>query len=76
MATYQFEQFVGKIIDPTVEVKSVKDNMQGECCVDIILKNEAAECGVTLSGFIYSNDTWSTADIEKWILEKLQEYEV
>lgn len=76
MATFQFEQFVGKIIDPTVEIKGVYDNMQGECSVDIVLKNEAAECGVTLSGFRYENDTWETSDIEKWIPEKLKEYEV
>lgn len=76
MATYQFEQFVGKIIDPTVEIKGVNDNMKGECSVDIVLKNNSAECGVTLSGFTYEDDTWETAEVEKWIPEKLREYEV
>ena len=76
MATYKFEQFVGKIVDPTVEIKGVNDNMQGECSVDIVLKNEYAECGVTFFGFKYEDDTWETLDIEKWIPEKLKEYEV
>lgn len=76
MATYKFEQFIGKIVDPTVKIMSVKDNMQGECSVDIVLKNEAAECGVSLSGFTYENDTWETAEIEAWIPIKLKEYEV
>lgn len=76
MATYKFEQFVGKIIDPTVEIKAVNDNMQGECSVDIVLKNSAAECGITLSGFTYEDDTWETAEVEAWVLIKLQEYEV
>jgi len=76
MATYKFEQFVGKIVDPTVEISAVKDNMQGECSVDIVLKNEAAECSVSLSGFTYENDTWETAEIEAWIPVKLKEYEV
>jgi hypothetical protein len=76
MATYQFEQFLGKIIDPTVEIKAVNDNMQGECSVDIVLKNSAAECGVTLNGFTYKDDTWETTEIEAWIPKKLKEYEV
>lgn len=76
MATYKFEQFVGKIIDPTIEIKSVNDNMQGGCSVDVILKNEAAECGISLTGFAYQNDTWTTADIEAWVPVKLREYEV
>lgn len=76
MATYKFEQFVGKIIDPKIDIKSVNDNMKSECSVDIVLKNSAAECGVTLSGFTYKDDTWETAEIEAWIPEKLKEYEV
>lgn len=76
MATYKFDQFVGKIIDPTVEIKEVNDNMQGECFVNIVLKNESADCGVILTGFTYNNDTWSTADIEAWVPVKLKEYEV
>lgn len=76
MATYKFEQFVGKIIDPTVEIKAVNDNMKGECSVDIILKNNSAECGVRLSGFKYDNDTWETEHIQEWIPNKLKEYEV
>jgi hypothetical protein len=76
MATYKFEQFIGKIIDPTIGIKSVNDNMKGECSVDILLKNSFAECGVTLSGFTYESDTWETTDIEDWIPKKLKEYEV
>ena len=76
MATYKFEQFIGKIVDPTVKIIEVKDNMRGECSVDIVLKNKAAECGVSLSGFTYENDTWETAEIEAWIPVKLKEYEV
>jgi hypothetical protein len=76
MATYKFQQFLGKIVDPTVELKSVNDNMQGECSVHIVLKNSSAECGVTLTGFTYEDDTWETAEVQAWIPVKLQEYEV
>jgi len=76
MATYKFKQFVGKIVDPSVKLIAVTDNMQGECSVDIVLKNSAAECGVTLNGFTYKDDTWEPAEIEAWIPFKLKEYEV
>lgn len=71
---YQFTQFTGTIVDPTVEVVSVNDNIVNKTCsVDIKLTNSGGEYGLSLSGFTYA-DTWEDADIEAWVSSELQNY--
>jgi hypothetical protein len=73
---YQFSQFAGTIINPTVEVVGVHDNIQNKACsVDVKLSNSGGEYGVYLSGFTYS-DTWEDADIISWVSSELDSYAV
>lgn len=72
--TYKFEQFTGTIVNPTIEVVSVSDNLNTKTCtVDIKLTSGANEFGVNLSGFTYA-DTWEDVDVLSWVNTKLQEY--
>lgn len=75
MATYKFEQFNLEIIDPTWEVKSVTDNYDNTCDINIVLTTDTAKFGVSLFGFTY-NETWEDADIFAFIPQALKEFEV
>lgn len=72
--TYKFENFTGTIVNPTIEVVSVSDNLNTKTCsVSVKLTTDSASFGVSLSGFTYA-DTWEDADITDWVNTKLQEY--
>jgi hypothetical protein len=74
--TYKFEQFKTEITDPTVEVKSVTDDINAKTCTaEVILKTDKATFGVVLSGFTYLK-TWADADIIKWVNTELTKYKI
>jgi hypothetical protein len=74
--TYKFEQFNVEIINPTVEVVNVIDNINTKTCnVDVLLTTDTAEFGVTLNGFTYL-ETWDDADVINWVGIELQKYVV
>ncbi len=74
--TYKFEQFNVEIINPTVEVVNVIDNINTKTCnVDVLLTTDTAEFGVTLNGFTYL-ETWDDADVVNWVGIELQKYVV
>ena len=74
--TYKFEQFNVEIINPTVEVINVIDNINTKTCnVDVLLTTDSAEFGVTLNGFTYL-ETWDDADVINWVGVELQNYVV
>lgn len=74
--TYKFEQFNVEIINPTVEVINVIDNINTKTCnVDVLLTTDNAKFGVTLDGFTYL-ETWDDADVINWVGVELQKYAV
>ena len=74
--TYKFEQFNVEIINPTVEVVNVIDNINTKTCnVEVLLTTDTAEFGVTLNGFTYL-ETWDDADVVNWVGIELQNYVV
>jgi hypothetical protein len=74
--TYKFEQFNVEIINPTVEVINVIDNINTKTCnVDVLLTTDTAQFGVTLDGFTYL-ETWDDADVINWVGIELQKYVV
>jgi hypothetical protein len=74
--TYKFEQFNVEIIDPTVEVINVIDNINTKTCnVDVLLTTDTAQFGVNLNGFTYEI-TWDDDEIKAWVEIELQKYEV
>jgi hypothetical protein len=74
--TYKFDQFNVDITDPQISVVHVLDNISAkECNVEVLLQTEAANFGVTLSGFIYTAD-WTDEDVQIWTLTELQKYAV
>jgi hypothetical protein len=74
--TYKFEQFNVEIINPTVEVVNVIDNINTKVCnVDILLTTDTAQFGLTLNGFTYE-ETWDDADVINWVGIELQNYVV
>jgi len=76
MATYKFEQFNVEIINPTIEVQAVNDNIkQKVCAVDLLLTTDTAKFGVTLNGFTYA-ETWEDEDVYLWVENELKKYEV
>jgi hypothetical protein len=73
---YQFSQFAGTIINPTVEVVGVHDNIQNKTCsVSVVLSNAGGSYGINLSGFTYT-ETWEDADIEAWVSSELDGYAI
>lgn len=76
MIKYKFPQFNVKIINPTITVRKVNDDIvHKNCTVDILLETSLANFGVTLYGFEY-NDTWEDADITAWVDNKIKDFEV
>lgn len=72
--TYKFDQFNVDITDPQISVVHVLDNISAkECSVEVLLQTEAANFGVTLSGFTYSAD-WTDEEVQIWTLIELQKY--
>ena len=75
MANYKFTQFNLEIVNPTWEVKSVTDNYDNTCSVEIVLSTDTAKFGVSLSGFTYK-ETWEDADIFAFVPQALKEFEI
>ena len=75
--TYKFEQFNVEIVNPTIEVLSVSDDIkQKTCTISIQLTTNSAKFGVDLNGFTYL-ETWEDNDIENWVLNvELPKYEI
>jgi hypothetical protein len=76
MATYKFEQFNVEIVNPTIEVQAVNDNIkQKVCAVGLLLTTDTAKFGVQLNGFTY-DETWEDEDVYLWVESELKKYEV
>jgi hypothetical protein len=76
MAMYKFEQFNVEIVNPTIEVQAVNDNIkQKVCAVDLLLTTDSAKFGVQLNGFTYA-ETWEDEDVYLWVENELKKYEV
>jgi hypothetical protein len=74
MATYKFPQFNVEIIDPTVIINNVNDNITNQTCsVDVVLTTPSAVFGVTFDGFTYSRN-WSDTEIRTWVNSELAKY--
>lgn len=77
MATYKFPQFNVEIIDPTVTVTRVSDNIIDKVCsADVLLTTPSTIFGVTFYGYTYIED-WNDQDIIDWVNNvELPQYEV
>jgi hypothetical protein len=77
MATYKFPQFNVEIIDPTVIVTRVSDNIIDKICsADVLLTTPSTIFGVTFYGYTYTDD-WTDDDIITWVNNvELPKYEV
>jgi hypothetical protein len=77
MATYRFPQFNIEIIDPTVTVTTVIDNIiERVCTANVILSTPSTNFGVSFVGYTYTED-WSDQDIIDWVNNvELPQYEV
>jgi hypothetical protein len=74
--TYKFEQFNVEIVDPTIEVQAVNDNIKSKsCAVDLLLATDSAKFGIQLNGFTYA-ETWEDEDVYLWVGDELKKYEV
>ncbi len=77
MATYKFSQFNVEIINPTVTVTTVTDNIiERLCSANVLLATASTNFGVDFTGFSYIND-WNDQEIIDWINNvELPKYEV
>ena len=77
MAVYKFEQFNEEIINPTVEIRNVVDNINKKTCVvEVMLNTDAIGFGVSFTGFTYV-DTWTDDEIINWVNNaELPKYEI
>lgn len=77
MATYKFPQFNVEIIDPTITVTRVSDNIIDKICsADVLLTTTSTIFGVTFYGYTYTDD-WTDDDIIAWVNNvELPQYEV
>lgn len=77
MATYKFPQFNIEIINPTVTVTTVLDNIIDKvCAANVILATDSTNFGVTFEGYTYTSD-WNDQDIIDWVNNvELPKYQV
>lgn len=77
MATYKFPQFNVEIIDPTVTVIKVTDDIINRVCgADVTLTTPSTIFGVNFYGYTYTAD-WNDQDIIDWVNDvELPQYEV
>jgi hypothetical protein len=69
MATYKFPQFNVEIVNPTVTVTTVTDNIiERVCSASVILSTPSTNFGVEFSGYIYTTD-WNDQEIIDWVNE-------
>ena len=77
MATYKFEQFNVEIINPTVTVTIVTDDIINRVCsASVLLTTASTIFGVDFYGYTYTTD-WNDQDIINWVNNvELPKYEV
>jgi hypothetical protein len=77
MATYKFPQFNVEIINPTVTVTTVTDNIiERVCSASVILSTPSTNFGVEFIGYTYTND-WNDQEIIDWVNNvELPKYQV
>jgi hypothetical protein len=77
MAVYKFEHFNEEIINPTVEIRNVVDNINKKTCVvEVMLNTDTVGLGVSFTGFTYV-DTWTDEEIIDWVNDvELPKHEV
>lgn len=77
MATYKFEQFNVEIVNPTVTVTTVTDNIIDKTCTaNVILTTPSTNFGVSFEGYTYESD-WNDQDIINWVNNvELPKYQV
>lgn len=77
MATYKFEQFNVEIVNPTVTVTTVTDNIIDKVCTaNVLLTTASTNFGVIFNGYTYTED-WNDQDIIDWVNNvELPKYEV
>ena len=77
MATYKFPQFNVEIINPTVTVTTVTDNiLERVCSASVILSTPSTNFGVEFIGYTYTTD-WNDQEIIDWVNNvELPKYEV
>lgn len=77
MATYKFPQFNVEIINPTVTVTIVTDDIINKTCTaNVVLTTLTASFGIDFPGYTYASD-WNDQDIIDWVNNvELPQYEV
>lgn len=74
MSTYIFPAFNLEIVDPTISVSRVNDDVINKTAnVEVLLVVDGVRKIVTLSGFTYV-DTWEDSDVESWVAIEIQKY--
>jgi len=67
MATYKFPQFNVEIVNPTVTVTIVTDNIiERVCSATVILSTTSANFGINFEGYSYTAD-WNDQEIIDWV---------
>jgi hypothetical protein len=77
MATYKFPQFNVEIINPTVTVTIVTDDIINRVCsASVMLTTPSAIFGIDFNGYAYATD-WNDQDIIDWVNNvELPKYEI
>lgn len=77
MATYKFPQFNVEIINPTVTVTVVTDDIINRVCsASVMLTTPSAIFGIDFNGYAYATD-WNDQDIIDWVNNvELPKYEI
>ena len=77
MATYKFPQFNVEIVNPTVTVLTVVDNIIDRVCsANVLLATPSTNFGVEFTNYTYTTD-WDDQDIIDWVNNvELPKYEV
>jgi hypothetical protein len=77
MATYKFPQFNVEIINPTVTVTVVTDDIINRVCsASVLLTTPSAIFGIDFNGYAYTED-WNDQEIIDWVNNvELPKYEI
>ncbi len=77
MATYKFPQFNVEIINPTVTVTIVTDDIINRVCsASVLLTTPSVIFGIDFNGYAYTED-WNDQDIIDWVNNvELPKYEI
>jgi len=67
MATYKFPQFNVEIVNPTVTVLTVTDNIiERVCSASVLLATPSTNFGVEFTNYTYTTD-WDDQDVIQWV---------